>query len=91
MIKDTVRVPDEYIKATVSLSRKCGVVKGTTGARRWWLLHEIAATERSTRSSNFQFMQKQEGPKVVLDPCGSNSKTVVTPSLFWPQTKRYTD
>ncbi len=57
-----LRVPDEYIAATISLSKRCIMIKGTAGAKRRRLLREQAATKKKVESK-IKFMKVVEVPR----------------------------
>ncbi len=71
---EDLRVPDEYIAATVGLRKRYRRIKGTAGAKRRRLLREQAATKKKVESK-IKFMKVVEGAKVMPDGSGSTSKT----------------
>ena len=79
----TLRVPEEYIAATVGLRKKCRALKGAAGTKRKRLLAEIAGAKKRVESK-IKFMKVPEGPKVPRDPSGSKSKEFVIPDADLP-------
>ena len=85
LFDDTLRVPEEYIAATVGLRKKCRALKGAAGTKRKRLFSEIAAAKKKGESK-IKFMKQPEGPKVARDASGSRSKRFVIPDADIPTT-----
>ena len=85
LFDDTLRVPEEYIAATVGLRKKCRALKGAAGTKRKRLFSEIAAA-KAKGESKIKFMKQPEGPKVARDASGSRSKRFVIPDADVPTT-----
>jgi hypothetical protein len=92
LFKDSedLRVPDEYIAATVGLRKRCRMIQGTAGAKRRRLLREQAATRKKVESK-IKFMKVVEGAKVTPDGSGSTSKTFFIPEAEVPGTSSEDD
>ena len=85
-----LRVPDEYIAATVGLRKKCKMIKGTAGVKRKRLMKEYAATKKKAESK-IKFMKVPAGAKVTPDGSGSKSKTFVVPDASVPSSSEDED
>ena len=85
-----LRVPDEYIAATVGLRKKCKMIRGTAGAKRKRLMKEYAATKKKAESK-IKFMKVPAGAKVTPDGSGSKSKTFVVPDASVPSSSEDED
>ncbi len=63
LFDEKLRVPGEYIAATVGLWKKCRSLKGAAGTKRKRLIAEYAAAKKKVESK-IKFMKVPEGPKV---------------------------
>ncbi len=85
LFDEKLRVPEEYIAATVGLRKKCRSLKGAAGTKRKHLIAEYAAAKKKVESK-IKFMKVPEGPKVQRDSSGSKSKGFVIPDADLPST-----
>jgi hypothetical protein len=85
LFNEKLRVPEEYIAATVGLWKKFQSLRGAAGNRCQRLIAEHAAAKKKVESK-IRFMKVPEGPKVPRNSSGSKSKGFVIPDADLPST-----
>jgi hypothetical protein len=66
LFDEKLRVPEEYIAATVGLRKKCRSLKGAAGTKRKRLIAEYAAAKKKVKSKiNFMRVQRYNAIRVA--------------------------